>query len=280
MTINISISNRVVYSIIAFALVIVTLGIVFAYGTNNPSKFGHTASEIDGLSASTSSSSGGIGDVKIVCGSDEGDSMNDRHKTELCPDGYTSAGTIDKSGHAWCYNTDTGEFEVNDNADYILCYSSDGTTSSSSSSGGATTSQLALIGSTGIEEDIDKRVTVPSDCKEGNVCYLTLKCTRSDGSVITRKRFYSQDSSGLFQNKKYEFAGTEEDFTNGDDKNEGLLGCSSSLDGDANLVLLDDRDRLNEDSADQEQGKDEWVLRDDDPNWDVKLYSAPAYLAP
>ena len=54
--ININFSNKFVYTFISFTIVLLIVMSVFAFGTSNPSTFGHSAGELD-LSSGVSGNS-------------------------------------------------------------------------------------------------------------------------------------------------------------------------------------------------------------------------------
>lgn len=69
--VEINISNRSIYTLVAILMVVALGAGIYAYGTSNPSKIGHTATEIDGLND--------LIDSRIAASSSSGDS---------CPEGY------------------------------------------------------------------------------------------------------------------------------------------------------------------------------------------------
>jgi hypothetical protein len=47
-TVNFNISNKVAYTLVTLLVIVVAVGIINAYGTNDPVVFGHSADEIEG----------------------------------------------------------------------------------------------------------------------------------------------------------------------------------------------------------------------------------------
>ena len=87
-------SNRLNYTLLAIVLLVALGAFVYAYGTNNPSNFGHTAGEIEGVLSDLEY----VQDVRSSCGNSGAINLN-------CPSGKFAIG-------GGCSVSTTGDSEL------------------------------------------------------------------------------------------------------------------------------------------------------------------------
>ncbi len=141
--------------------------------------------------------------------------------------------------------------------------------------GGA--SQCTLLGSTGIAEVINKKITVPDYCKNRNVCYIISRTEWQVGGKIagvrTRAVFYTQDEDGNWDHDLSNpyYPRPIADDVNGDSTPTVILGNANQEYGD--MLLYDDLS-----GVDTTEGS--WVMNDQSYANNFKIYACPAFNAP